>query len=201
MFFTCVFFKKHLNSFAGLMHAMRRAQAAMEFMTTYGFAFIAILIVVGALNYFGVIDPQAFVPPRCTFDDFIDCPSYNIQEVTPGAQYNFDLQVGNLESDDILLYQIGVKEKKGTSYCYSQDIRDPTTDAVLADDADKTARRNRPIDVRFRLVDGVLNCDMAAAHMDALAGSKKRFDVKLYYIVEGATKPTISDGSVITAVS
>ena len=37
---------------------MRKAQAALEFLTTYGWAFIVILIMIGALAYFGVLNPS-----------------------------------------------------------------------------------------------------------------------------------------------
>lgn len=40
----------------------KKAQSALEFLTTYGWAFLVILIMIGALAYFGVLDPNRFLP-------------------------------------------------------------------------------------------------------------------------------------------
>ena len=52
---------------------MRKGQAALEFLTTYGWAFLVILVMIGALAYFGVLNPKNFLPSRCTFSPEIDC--------------------------------------------------------------------------------------------------------------------------------
>ncbi|HIH25118.1 TPA: hypothetical protein HA251_08855 [Candidatus Woesearchaeota archaeon] len=44
---------------------MRRAQAAMEFLTTYGWAMLVILLAAGALAYFGVLAPKTVMPDAC----------------------------------------------------------------------------------------------------------------------------------------
>ncbi len=45
----------------------RRAQGALEFLMTYGWAFLVILIMIGALAYFGILNPTRFLPDRCDF--------------------------------------------------------------------------------------------------------------------------------------
>ena len=45
----------------------RKAQGALEFLMTYGWAFLVILIMIGALAYFGVLNPTRFLPDRCEF--------------------------------------------------------------------------------------------------------------------------------------
>lgn len=55
---------------------MRRAQAAIEFMMTYGWAFMVVLVTIGALAYFGVLNPDRFVPDRCTFQQEIQCTDF-----------------------------------------------------------------------------------------------------------------------------
>jgi len=47
--------------------ATKKAQSALEFLTTYGWAFLVILIMIGALSYFGVLDPSRFLPDKCLF--------------------------------------------------------------------------------------------------------------------------------------
>jgi hypothetical protein len=51
----------------------RKAQAAMEFLMTYGWAILVVLAAIGALAYFGVLSPVKFLPERCTFPPGIAC--------------------------------------------------------------------------------------------------------------------------------
>ncbi len=51
----------------------RKAQAAMEFLMTYGWAIIVVLAAIAALAYFGVLSPAKFLPERCAFPAGVDC--------------------------------------------------------------------------------------------------------------------------------
>jgi len=51
----------------------RKAQAALEFLTTYGWAFLVILVMMSALAYFGVLNPSKLLPDRCNFGAEIGC--------------------------------------------------------------------------------------------------------------------------------
>jgi hypothetical protein len=51
----------------------RKSQAALEFLTTYAWAFLVILIMVGALSYFGVLNPSKLLPDRCNFGSEVGC--------------------------------------------------------------------------------------------------------------------------------
>lgn len=51
----------------------RKAQAAMEFLMTYGWAILVVLVAIGALAYFGVLSPDNFLPERCTGPAGLDC--------------------------------------------------------------------------------------------------------------------------------
>ncbi len=46
---------------------MKKGQAAMEFLMTYGWAIVIVLAAIGALAYFGVLSPQKLLPDRTTF--------------------------------------------------------------------------------------------------------------------------------------
>ena len=52
---------------------MKRAQSALEFLTTYGWAFLVILIMIGAMSYFGVLEPTRFLPDKCTWSPAVGC--------------------------------------------------------------------------------------------------------------------------------
>jgi uncharacterized protein (UPF0333 family) len=51
----------------------KKAQAAMEFLMTYGWAILVVLVAIGALAYFGVLSPDKFLPERCTGPAGLDC--------------------------------------------------------------------------------------------------------------------------------
>jgi len=44
---------------------VRKGQAAMEFLMTYGWAILVVLVAIGALAYFGVLSPEQFLPEKC----------------------------------------------------------------------------------------------------------------------------------------
>ena len=51
----------------------KKAQAAMEFLMTYGWAILVVLVSIGALAYFGVLSPEKFLPAKCTLQSGITC--------------------------------------------------------------------------------------------------------------------------------
>ena len=51
----------------------KRAQAALEFIMTYGWAILVVLVAIGALAYFGVLSPDRFLPDKCTLQAGIAC--------------------------------------------------------------------------------------------------------------------------------
>ncbi len=55
------------------MSMTNRGQAAMEFLMTYGWAILVVLVAIGALAYFGVLSPDRFLPERCTGPAGLDC--------------------------------------------------------------------------------------------------------------------------------
>ena len=52
---------------------MRRGQAALEFLMTYGWALLMLLVIIAALTYFGVLRPKDLLPDRCLFGPEIEC--------------------------------------------------------------------------------------------------------------------------------
>ena len=57
---------------------IKRGQAALEFLTTYGWAFLVILIMIGALAYFGILKPSKLLPDRCNFGPEVNCLDFQI---------------------------------------------------------------------------------------------------------------------------
>lgn len=55
-----------------------KSQAALEFLTTYGWAFLVILIMIGTLAYFGILSPSKLLPSRCNLGQEFQCLDYQI---------------------------------------------------------------------------------------------------------------------------
>ena len=59
---------------------MKKAQAALEFLMTYGWALIAITIVVGAIYLAFDINPKDRIPDSCSFGDSFYCKDFTISK-------------------------------------------------------------------------------------------------------------------------
>lgn len=57
---------------------LKKSQAALEFLTTYGWAFLVILIMIGTLAYFGILSPGKILPNRCSIGAEFQCLDYQI---------------------------------------------------------------------------------------------------------------------------
>ncbi len=55
---------------------MKKGQAALEFLTTYGWAIMIVLVMIGALSYFGVTNPQRYIPDKCLFKVGMGCKDF-----------------------------------------------------------------------------------------------------------------------------
>ena len=75
---------------------MRRAQAAMEFLMTYGWAILVVLAAIGALAYFGVLSPDRFLPDKCTIQGGFSCTDYKISSTDDQIRF---VVINNLGTD------------------------------------------------------------------------------------------------------
>jgi len=57
-----------------------KAQAAIEFLLTYGWVLVAVIVVIGALAYFGLFDVSRFTPDKCEISNGFNCKDYMIRE-------------------------------------------------------------------------------------------------------------------------
>jgi len=102
---------------------MRRAQAALEFLTTYGWSFIIILAVVGAVSYFGVMNPALFIPEQCRFSTDVQCEDFLISTIT----------IPSVSPNPMGLVLVDVKQSTGrTAYIKSFSCEDIAGGQVLS---------------------------------------------------------------------
>jgi hypothetical protein len=81
----------------------RKAQAALEFLTTYGWAFLVILIMIGALAYFGVLNPSNLVPDKCIASGGFTCQESQI--LSPVATIRLK---NGLEATNVVIESVSV---------------------------------------------------------------------------------------------
>ncbi|MFH1505576.1 MAG: hypothetical protein ABIE94_01150 [archaeon] len=51
----------------------KKAQAAMEFLMTYGWAILVVIAAIAALSFFGVLNTSRLLPERCIGPTGLDC--------------------------------------------------------------------------------------------------------------------------------
>lgn len=77
-----------------------KSQAAFEFLTTYGWAFLVILIMVGTLAYFGILNPSQVLPSRCTIGAEFQCLDY---QIAAGTANTFRLRLKNNVGESVTI--------------------------------------------------------------------------------------------------
>ncbi|MFT4310663.1 MAG: hypothetical protein ACMXYC_03450 [Candidatus Woesearchaeota archaeon] len=50
---------------------MKKAQFSLEFLLTYGWAFLIVMTMIGALAYVGITNPNVFLSDKCVFETFV----------------------------------------------------------------------------------------------------------------------------------
>jgi hypothetical protein len=101
----------------------KKAQAAMEFLMTYGWAILVVLAAVGALAYFGVLSPGNIMPAKCDLSpaglDCIQTPFANSTNVvfTVTNSFGYDLNSFTINpiSTDVVCSSVSIPGNNITS--------------------------------------------------------------------------------------
>ncbi len=80
------------------MFFKKRGQAALEFLMTYAWAILVVIIIIGALAYFGVLNPDTLVPDKCTFATGLACQDFS---------YTYDSTAGTGTINLVLVNGLG----------------------------------------------------------------------------------------------
>lgn len=123
-----------------------RAQSAMEYLVTYGWALLALFAVLAILISSGAFSTSNFTNPECTFQPDLPCNSFilykNSSSGTARLIFNitnglgFNMSIGNItysvvdmgdagkhEYTDLFSPQVGMRP--GASYSFSHDFTGP----------------------------------------------------------------------------
>jgi len=68
-----------------------KAQASLEYLTTYGWAILGAIIAIGALMYFGFLNPSNLLPNKCDFGKQLECIDYKINTIGSSSQVSLIL--------------------------------------------------------------------------------------------------------------
>lgn len=77
------------NNLFPSLSSSSRGQAALEFISTYGFAFLMLLVTLSVLSYFGVFNTSSFRSSSCSFPQGISCTDYVLDRADPGVPPGF----------------------------------------------------------------------------------------------------------------
>ncbi|MCW6161065.1 MAG: hypothetical protein LVQ97_02675, partial [Candidatus Micrarchaeales archaeon] len=101
-------------------HAYRKAQSAMEYMTTYGWALL-LIAVVAVLLYFYIAVPSTIVPPRCAFIIGASC-----NDMVFGTSPSHGTEIGLFLSNNqpyALLNPTLIANINGKNYTFANDCK------------------------------------------------------------------------------
>jgi len=155
----------------------RKGQAALEFLMTYGWAILVVLVVIGALAYFGVLNPDSLVPDKCTLTTGISCDDHMITGGLAGAG-KIDLSLGNGQGRQIRILNITAKTSDGFTNCTV-----PSPNTILKNGASAV----------FNLAGN--DCNVSQS------GRKPRFNINVtYQFTDGASFTHVSSGELLGTV-
>ncbi len=85
---------------------IRKGQAAVEFLMTYGWAILAAVIAIGVLAYFGVFSPGKFITGSAVVTAPFYVNAWNVQAAPAPGEVNLELR--NNGGEDYLLYSLTI---------------------------------------------------------------------------------------------
>lgn len=173
---------------------MSRAQSSVEGLTTYIFAFLAIVLVISLSWYFGLFDAETYAPTKCEFGENLACPSYTIMEDSATNTVYVDMELENYNDETIRVVAVKIKHKDSDTYCESYEIVSlgggTVNQAIGSFGGDE--------DLRFAIQQGQSGCNLAAAGLDGIIGNKENFDIQIVYEKGESLLPFSSSGKIIT---
>lgn len=110
---------------------LKKSQAALEFLTTYAWAFLVILIMIGALAYFGILQPSKIFPDRCNFGVAVGCIDYTVEhddDVRPAVTNdgNFNIRLKNGVGESITVTDIVLSSETDPAFSCQYNTPDLT---------------------------------------------------------------------------
>jgi hypothetical protein len=128
-----------------MMKSMK-AQAALEFLVTYGWAILTVMIITGALMYFGFFDSLTANSEECSFGGEIVCEDYALY---PDGQAFLKLR--NNFGVHINITAMNFTSEYGTFICNAASSNIPIHNITPGDPVDVTCKVTNPVPVSEKL--------------------------------------------------
>lgn len=96
-----------------------KAQASMEFLLTYGWAILLVLLMISSLAYFGVFNIDDMIPNKCFFSAGVNCNEHVVY--TSGSETRVNLLLTNNFGETIIPKKINITDMNGNSGCDCQN--------------------------------------------------------------------------------
>lgn len=93
----------------------KKGQAAMEYLMTYGWAIVALVIVIAALMATGAFNPSYLIAEECTLQPDLSCTSHVLYLDTGGTP-NLEFRISNGLGYDMRLTGVTVTTNDQTEY-------------------------------------------------------------------------------------
>lgn len=159
----------------------KQGQAALEFLTTYGWAFLVILIMIGSLAYFGILNPTKILPNRCNFGPEFECVDYQLSRTAGDVK----IKMKNNAGDPIVVSSFTVSSESTTPLSCTAPVN------IGAQNVWGTA------EVRdFTLT----SCNIAAVGFQAGEKEKVLINIKYYSVKSGSTYSHEINGEIFSTV-
>lgn len=132
----------------------RKAQAAMEFLMTYGWAILAAIIAIGVLAYFGVFSPGKYLPEACTLTSPLGCADHQF------LVGSVKMQIQNGAGESITISQVEVvgcttNDNTGTGWTVADGGQQEVT--MTCSSATANSKFNGAITVTYTTASGSYN--------------------------------------------
>lgn len=163
---------------------MLKGQAAMEYIVTYGWALLGLVILIGALTYFGVFNPEDTLPDKCYLNKDLECLDHQIISDSSGEYVK--LIVKNLKRNDVYISNITCT--LGNTYSV-----DPLTSVSLVGDYDGTNYGILPTNAEVEITCGGVSAEQFSKD------SKRKVLINLEYFEDVDFKKIIK-GDVFSKV-
>jgi hypothetical protein len=175
------------------MNFNKKAQAAMEFLTTYGWMFLLIIVIMGGLWQFGVFSPSTWVSSSCQLDNKIACPSFSFTQ--DQENYTFLLELQNFLSQPITINKTRITNQEETMVCLA-DVK-PLDDSQTNQLSTQGINQKKDFKIIFNSSTPNNACDVL---LQEALDSKRRFIINIYYSSGTSTLLEVSSGRLITEI-
>jgi hypothetical protein len=108
----------------------QKGQITLESLLLYGVAILVVLLAVGALTYFGILDLGRILPDRCeASSSVLDCEEWSIVQLTDDGDGTLQFGIRNLADKELNITNAEYQPDGASAKC-SYDSDESTDDYV-----------------------------------------------------------------------